>query len=150
MTHVIKIAKTEDISGILSLRYQSTENKLRTEVTYEMIQRCLTTHCRAWVAISDDAVIGFSLANKKLKMIWGLFVLPSYQGLGIGKALLQEATLWLQHNAKDMFLYPCKKIWLNTEIDGRAEKFYQHLGWEKGKAVSETEVRYWYTFQKQR
>lgn len=144
MDYLIRQASMEDISQILTLRYQAVENQLLNEITYEMVADSLKKNCCAWVAISDEVVVGFSLADKKNKNIWGLFVLPSYQQKGIGRALLVEAVNWLSTTAKDLWFLPCRKIWLNTEIEGRAEGFYHHLGWQKGKKVSATEVRYWY------
>lgn len=144
MTYIIRQAELDDVSSILSIRYQAIENKLTRTITYDMIYACLKKDCRAWVAELDGNIVGFSLANKKLKNIWGLFVIPSCQGQGIGRSLLFSAVKWLQNESKTFYLLPCRKIWLNTEINGRAESFYQHLGWQKGRQVSATEVRYWY------
>lgn len=126
------------------LRYNATENKLRNAITYEMILESLQKSCKAWVADDEGIVIGFSLANKKLKSLWGLFILPSYQSQGFGERLLQEAVSWLARESKDYKIFKSKKIWLDTEVGGRSEVFYQHMGWRRGKLRPNNEVRYWY------
>jgi GNAT superfamily N-acetyltransferase len=126
------------------LRYNATENRLRNTITYEMIASRLQKSCKAWVADDHEVVVGFSLANKKQKSLWGLFVLSSCQEKGVGKQLLQHAVSWLTEEARDYLIFKPKKIWLDTELGGRAETFYQHMGWEKGELRPDGEVRYWY------
>lgn len=146
MTYAIRQATLEDVSVILALRYQAVENKLYRVITHEMLVAALKEDCMAWVAQDKGVIVGFSLANKRRKMLWGLFVMPSHQKQGIGKALLSVALRWLHTEAKTWGLFPCKKVWLETEIGSRAETFYQYLGWQQGKQVSAREVHYWYYF----
>ncbi len=147
MTYIIRPATPADVGFILALRYQAVENKLYRVITHDMLLDALRKDCRAWVAEDEDRVIGFSLGNKRRKMLWGLFVTPAYQNQGIGKALLNIAVQWLQQEARYCFLFPCKKIWLETEINSRAETFYQSLGWKRIKQVSAREVHYCYYFE---
>tara|TARA_R110002110_G_scaffold400317_1_gene616631 strand:+ start:51577 stop:52107 length:531 start_codon:yes stop_codon:yes gene_type:complete len=140
----IRPATQDDINSILMLRYKATENRLRNTITYEMIASSLQKSCKAWVADDEGVVVGFSLANKKQKCLWGLFVLSSYQGKGVGEQLLQRAVSWLTCEARDYLIFKPKKIWLDTELGGRAESFYQHMGWERGEFRPDGEVRYWY------
>lgn len=144
----VRQADSNDINSILQLRYAAVDNKLRQPITYEMIYNCLQKNCQAWVAVDDDVVVGFSLANKKNKLIWGLFVLPSYQGLGLGKKLLQEAMLWLAESAKWFGLFKLGNIYIETEEGSSAEGFYQKMGWQKGKKLTNREIQYWYPLAK--
>ncbi len=149
MTIIIREATEQDVSGILVLRYNAVENKLRKPLTYKMISQNLQKACKAWIAEDDRIIVAFSLANKKLKSLWGLFVLPSYQRQGLGGRLLQEAIIWLTNEARDYRVLKARKIWLDTEVGGRAESFYQHKGWQRGELRPNNEVRYWYYLQHQ-
>ena len=142
----IRKATVDDINSILMLRYNAVDNKLRNPITFEMIFNGLQTNCQAWVAEEDEVVVGFSLANRKSKTVWGLFILPGYHGRGLGKKLLHEATEWLRVNAKTCFFLRARKIWLDTAEGGAAEAFYAKMGWKKGRKLPNHEVRYWYYF----
>ena len=92
----------------------------------------LETDCRAWVAEIDDSAkqtlcerpIGFSIANATEKTIFGIFVLPSFEYRGAGRALMQAAENWLWSKGMN-------EIWLVTGNDPslRAYGFYLHLDW---------------------
>jgi GNAT superfamily N-acetyltransferase len=58
----------------------------------------LETDCCAWIAELGDQPIGFSIANATEKTIFGIFVLPAFEGRGAGRALLQAAEDWLWSN----------------------------------------------------
>jgi len=45
----------------------------------------------AWVATDDDEVVGFSMILREKGSIYGLFVLPAYEGRGIGRRLTKIA-----------------------------------------------------------
>lgn len=84
----------------------------------------LMTDCCAWIAEQNNYPIGFSIANATEKTIFGIFVLPEFEGLGAGRALMQSAEDWLW--SKEI-----AEIWLLTGNDPtlRAYGFYQYLGW---------------------
>ncbi len=139
----IRIAQITDVPAILHIRQNARENILRNQLTESMFEKALNNHCRAWVALVDDKIVGFSLANKKNRSIWGLFVLLAFQQQGIGKALLALAVNWLKAQPK-RWPWQNRNIWVQTEKGSRAEKFYQHLGWQPGKMYPHHEIRYWY------
>lgn len=53
--------------------------------------------------------------------LYGLFVLPAYEGRGIGRRLtkIAEQELFKHHEV----------AWLETDKNSRAAKFYMQLGW---------------------
>jgi len=52
---------------------------------------------RIWVAEENKRIIGFCTAGRehKYNRLRGIYVLPNYQGKGVGKLLIEEAFTWL-------------------------------------------------------
>ncbi len=126
----IIIAQRYDIDTLFEIRtsvvenHQSLEEIAQLGITPESIAKMLETDCRAWVAEIDDRPIGFSIANATEKTIFGIFVLPSFECRGAGRALMQAAENWLWSKGMN-------EIWLVTGNDPslRAYGFYLHLDW---------------------
>jgi GNAT superfamily N-acetyltransferase len=126
----IQIAQRGDIDTLFEIRtsvvenYQSREEIAELGITPESVTKMLETDCCAWVAEIDDRPIGFSIANATEKTIFGLFVLPSFERQGAGRALIQAAENWLWSKGID-------EIWLVTANNPslRAYGFYLHLEW---------------------
>lgn len=143
MSMTVRIATEDDITAMLRIRLDAKENILRTNLTYEMVSQAMRTDCQAWVALIDSQIVGFSIANRENQSIWGLFVLSSYHGQGIGRALLNVATDWLWTQRVGFFRKKCKILWLDTKQASHAEGFYQHMGWQRGEIRPNDEVRYY-------
>lgn len=143
MNKRMREASFDDIPDMLRIRLAAKENILRTTLTEKNIYDAMRTHCKAWVAEVDAKVVGFSIANKKDKSVWGLFVLSEYHGQGLGRALLEVASNWLWLQRYGLLRRPCQRIWLDTKRASRAEGFYQHMGWQRGEMRPFDEVRYW-------
>lgn len=139
----IRLATEDDINAMLRIRLDAKENILRTKLTHEMVANAMRKDCQAWVALYHSHIVGFSIANKKNHSVWGLFVLSSYHGQGIGRALLNVASDWLWNQPVGFFRRPCQMIWLDTKQGSRAEGFYQHQGWRRGENLPFDEVRYY-------
>ena len=126
----IRIAQRDDIEALFEIRtsvvenHQSREEIAELGITPTSVANMLETDCCAWVAEIDDRPIGFSIANATEKTIFGIFVLPAFEGRGAGRALMQAAETWLQSKG-------IAEIWLITGNDPhlRAYGFYLHLGW---------------------
>ncbi|MDJ0694441.1 GNAT family N-acetyltransferase [Mastigocoleus sp. MO_188.B34] len=137
----IRKAQIEDVETMFEIRTSVTENHQSREeiaelgITPETVTQMLQTDCCAWVADIDDKPIGFSIANATEKTILGLFVLPSFEGRGAGKAVLQKAEEWL-------FSQDIDEIWLLTGNDPnlRAYGFYLHLGWKPVGVIKDGEM----------
>ena len=134
-----RLALITDIEGIFEVRTSVKENHLSREemeqmgiteiVVTDMIEK---TRC-AWVAVDDRKVIGFSMILPDEGCLFAAFVLPEYEGKGVGRSLveLSEQELFKHH----------KTAWLETDKNSRAAGFYRRLGWiEKGN-VSESDIR---------
>jgi GNAT superfamily N-acetyltransferase len=61
------------------------------------------------------------------------FVLPKYEGLGIGTGLIKacESEIFKSHSV----------AWLETAQSSRAAKLYRHLGWINETEIGEGDVR---------
>jgi GNAT superfamily N-acetyltransferase len=126
----IRLANPDDIETLFDIRtsvkenYQSREEIAALGITPTTIADMLATDCRAWIAEREHHAIGFALANASQATILGLFVRPTFEGQGAGRALLQAAEDWL-------FATGNEEIWLVTGNDPtlRAYGFYQHLKW---------------------
>jgi GNAT superfamily N-acetyltransferase len=130
-------AQSTDIDAIFVVRFAVKENVLSNpaRVTREMCEDYLDKLGRGWVCEANGRVVGFSYAAKADHSIWALFVLPEYEGRGIGKTLLQLATDWLLEIGAE-------RIILSTEANTRADRFYLALGWTRGEMKDDVEVRY--------
>jgi GNAT superfamily N-acetyltransferase len=126
----IRVAQTQDIETLFDIRtsvkenHQSREEIAALGITPESIAGMLATDCRAWIAELDGQPIGFSIADAIAETIFGIFVLPEFEGLGAGRALMQAAETWLWSKG-------IPEIWLLTGNNPtlRAYGFYRHLGW---------------------
>lgn len=126
----IRVAQQEDIETLFEIRtsvvenHQSREEIAELGITPASVAEMLQTDCCAWIAELDDQSIGFSIANSTEKTIFGIFILPAFEGRGAGRVLMQAAENWLW--SKEI-----EEIWLVTGNDPnlRAYGFYQHLGW---------------------
>lgn len=75
-----------------------------------------------WVVELDGKIIGFSATYKEQgkDIVGAVYVLPEYQGQGIGKILLQKILDFLKNS---------KEIWLEVAIyNENAINFYQKFG----------------------
>jgi len=126
----IRQAQLEDIETLFKIRTSVVENYLsrqelaNLDITPATVAIMLQTDCCAWVAEIDKKLIGFSIADAAQTTIFALFVLPAYEGRGVGRALMEKAEKWL-------WSLGFTEIWLLTTNNPklRAYGFYQHLGW---------------------
>ena len=65
--------------------------------------------------------------------LFAAFVLPEYEGLGIGTGLIEacESEIFKPHSV----------AWLETAQSSRAAKLYRHLGWINETEIGEGDVR---------
>ena len=130
----------DDVPTLMRLRLSVRENRLSdpASVTLAMCVDYLDKLGRAWVAEMDGAIVGFSYAARD-GSIWALFVDPSREGLGAGKALLRLAVDWLFELGHD-------ELRLGTEANTRADRFYAAQGWTRGEMKDAVEV--WYRLKR--
>ncbi|MBS0847371.1 GNAT family N-acetyltransferase [Citrobacter sp. JGM124] len=136
----IRPARATDIAAIFTIRTSVKENHLslvqlaEMGITPEQILDMLVTPPCIWVADIDSTTVGFAIISQDEGSLFALFVLPEYQGTGIGKCLMDhaEAALFEHHSV----------IWLETDSLSQAAQFYQHRGWSVMADLPGSDKRY--------
>jgi len=131
----IRQATRSDLADIQQVRGLVRENKLSFTLPDDRVLAGLETRGRGWVALDAEKVVGFSMADLETCSIWGLFLLPEWEGRGLGQSLLTEAVNWLREQR-------CSRLWLSTAPGTRAEGFYDHVGWQRAGHTETGEVRF--------
>ncbi|MDK4724940.1 GNAT family N-acetyltransferase [Rhizobium phaseoli] len=121
---MLRKAVVDDIETLKVIRSSVVENILSdpskvTDDDYEWFVR------NPGVAVWEEKgiIVGFSAADPRQGNIWALFVMPGFEGKGIGSRLLAEACSCLQSTGVE-------RAWLTTDPGTRAERFYRAAGWE--------------------
>lgn len=135
----IRLARPSDVRGIFHVRTSVNENVLTmTEmagmgITEASVTEMIKGSPCAWVACEGAQVVGFSMIDSVEGSLFAAFVLPSHEGKGIGKMLVQTAEVALFANHA--------LAWLETAKASRAAGFYRHLGWGNEKDIGEGDIR---------
>ena len=105
--------------GISRVRTSVVENLLTREqldqrgITEASVAASFLADSKGWVAERRDEIVAFSIADRASRSIFALFVLPQFEGRGLGSRLLDLALDWLWANGADL-------VWLTTGPDTRA------------------------------
>ncbi len=139
MSGKIRPAKPADVPTLFHIRTSVRENHLSREqlaglgITEASIAEMISAAPCAWVAVSGDEVVGFSMIDSAEGSLFAAFILPSHEGMGIGAKLVDAAEneLFRHHS----------EIWLETAEYSRAAGFYRHLGWSNEIKVEDDQIR---------
>ena len=134
---MIRPAETYDISQIQLVRNAEKENRLSNPalVSDADVETYLTVRGKGWVCIHDNIVTGFAIVDLVENNVWALFVHPDFEAMGIGKKLHRVMMDWY-------FLQTMEKIWLGTEPNSRAERFYRMQGWQEAGLHGKGEIKF--------
>jgi GNAT superfamily N-acetyltransferase len=124
----IREAVTADIPILSLIRNSVKENVLSNPllVTEKDYVEYLTKRGKGWACEAGKSLIGFAIVDLKDHNIWALFVMPGYEGKGIGRLLHDHMLNWYFTKTKEA-------VWLGTAPNTRAAAFYRRAGWaEKG------------------
>ncbi|WP_395803730.1 GNAT family N-acetyltransferase [Daejeonella sp.] len=138
---LIREARIDDIGQIQIIRNSVTENILSHPnlVTDQDCEEFISQRGKGWVCEIDKQIVGFAIVDLMENNIWALFLDPKFEGKGIGQLLHKSMLDWYFTQTKD-------KVWLGTDPNTRAEKFYRRAGWtEVGKDGSE-EIKFEMTY----
>ena len=133
----IREANIDDIKQIQVVRNAVKENTLSDPnlVTDEDCRIFITERGKGWVCEKERRIIGFSIADLKDENIWALFLLPEYEGRGIGRELHRLMLDWY-------FSHEKQQVWLSTSPGTRAEKFYRKAGWRAAGIYGKGEIKF--------
>ena len=121
---IFREATVNDIDNYMVVRMAVKENVLNNPalVPREDNVAYLTKDGKGWVCEIDMRIVGFSIVGLTQRNVWALFVLPAFEGKGIGTKLHDIMIDWYFCQINDT-------IWLGTEKNTKAENFYKNKGW---------------------
>ncbi len=140
MEAVIRLAKLADIDAIFKIRTSVRENHLSQDqlaamgITPEAISQAISETSCAWVAEVSGVPVGFSMVDIEEGCVFAVFVLPEFEGYGLGGNLM--------HKAESLLFRRHQTIWLETAEASRASGFYRNLGWQPVKNLPEGDIRF--------
>jgi GNAT superfamily N-acetyltransferase len=138
---IFREATAADMPGISRVRTSVIENALTREqldargITNASVAASFQQDSKGWVAEQSDQILGFSIADRASKSIFALFVLPAFECRGIGSRLHDLALAWLWDNGVE-------RIWLTTDPQSKAARFYERRGWAATGAAEHGDMRY--------
>ena len=134
---MITEATPNDVAAMQAVRLAVRENILSdpSKVTDEDVLAYITRRGKGWIYKTGSELVGFAIADLVDHNIWALFLLPSFEGKGIGRQLLETMLRWY-------FEQTDHPVWLSTERGTRAEKFYSKAGWKNMGAYGPIEIKF--------
>ena len=139
---IYREAKIEDIKQIQIVRNAVKENTLSNPdlVTDDDCALFMMAKGKGWVCEIDQLVVGFAIVDLQENNIWALFLLPSFEGKGIGKQLHNLMLNWY-------FTQTTTSVWLGTAFNTRAERFYRKAGWLEIGTHGSKEIKFEMSFE---
>ncbi|MBO0766990.1 MAG: GNAT family N-acetyltransferase, partial [Hyphomicrobiaceae bacterium] len=137
----VRAAIAADLPGISRVRSSVAENLATVEqlrargITNESVAASFLADSKGWVAEHAGEIVAFAIADRAKRSVFALFVLPEWEGQGLGNQLLDLATGWLRESGAGV-------IWLTTGPDTRAAGFYERRGWAATGRVENGDMRY--------
>jgi GNAT superfamily N-acetyltransferase len=138
---VFREATGADLPGISRVRTSVVENALTIEqleergITNASVAASFLTDSKGWVALQEEEIVAFSIADRATQSIFALFVLPGYEERGIGGRLLDLALGWLWKSGAE-------RVWLTTGAGTKAVRFYEKRGWRCTGTGTRGDLRY--------
>ncbi|MBJ7263487.1 MAG: GNAT family N-acetyltransferase [Burkholderiaceae bacterium] len=140
MRKTIRLAKDADIARIFDIRTSVRENHLSRAqlndmgITDDAIRHMIETEDCIWIAEVDAVPVGFAIADSVAGSVFAVFIRPQWEGLGLGRRLMNEAEAFLFEQFET--------IWLETDNRSRASGFYTRLGWRLEVMLEGDDVRF--------
>jgi GNAT superfamily N-acetyltransferase len=133
----IREATISDIPQIQIIRNSVTENTLSDPglVPDKDVETWITQRGKGWICEWENLIVGFAIADLVDHNIWALFILPSFEGKGIGRALHDTMIHWY-------FAQTRHTVWLSTSPGTRAETFYRKAGWKEVGIYGKGEIKF--------
>ena len=137
MKFSIRQATVKDIDQIQMIRRAVKENVLSNPmlVTNEDCRIYITQKGKGWVAVSNEDILGFAIADLEEENVWALFVHPDHENKGIGKQLHDTMLNWYFGQGKS-------RVWLSTDPCTRAADFYESQNWKRSGEMPNGEIKF--------
>jgi GNAT superfamily N-acetyltransferase len=139
---IYREAEISDIEQIQFVRHAVKENRLSDPslVPDKDVEEYMTERGKGWVCEMDKRIVGFAIVDLIENNVWALFIHPDFEAMGIGKRLHRIMMDWY-------FVHTNNKIWLGTEPNSRAEKFYRMQGWTEVGIHGKGEIKFEMSFE---
>ena len=133
----LREASPHDVEQIMNVRLAVRENKLSegSSIDEAVCVEYLTNRGKGWVTELDNEIVGFSIVDLVESNVWALFVLPNFEGKGIGVQLQNAMLDWY-------FTQSSSPLWLTTSKGTRAEGFYRKTGWQDVGILDADEIKF--------
>ena len=140
MRNTIRLAQEADIDRIFDIRISVRENHLSRAqlatlgITDDAIRQLIAANDCVWIAEVDGVSAGFAIADAIEGSVFAAFVDPRWEGLGLGRRLMEKTEAFLFERFEI--------IWLETDGRSRASGFYLRLGWRPTLKLEGNYVRF--------
>lgn len=141
---LLRPATPDDAETFFTIRCAVRENHYSREelaalgITPERVAEMLRSgDYISTIAEMDGRPVGITMAQLSAGFIEECFVLPEYEGRGVGRAVMAAAEQGLRAAG-------VTQAWLSTgpTPDIRAMGFYRHLGWKEDGLLEDGQVRF--------
>ncbi|GAA4878858.1 GNAT family N-acetyltransferase [Ferrimonas pelagia] len=119
---LIRTALTDDLPAMDKIFRQSAQGD---QLALHKLPHYIAARGRSFVQIQADQIVGFIVLSQIEHSIVALYVLPQWQGRGIGTTLLEHGMHYLAQLG-------AKTITLRCHQHRSATAFYRQRGWSQG------------------
>jgi GNAT superfamily N-acetyltransferase len=133
----VREATKADIPQMHTIRMAVKENILSDPalVSEQDYENFLTLNGKGWVCETNGKITGFAIVDLLQRNVWALFVSPEYENKGIGRKLHDTMLDWyFDHNSQPLYL--------STDPNTKAEKFYRKAGWRETGTEPNNEIAF--------
>ena len=134
MSFAVRTAGAADVPAMHRVRNRVRENRLSdpqriTEASYLPYIAAGSV----WVAEADAGLVGFAAVDVPSKRVWALFIDPTAEGAGVGRALHRRMLEWAHEHG-------ITRLSLSTDRGTRAAEFYKRAGWREAGVTADGEL----------
>ncbi len=136
------IATTMMISNIKDYAKEEMERLVRKHQPKDVLERASQTHF--YVAVEDEKIVGCGAIGSYLgkvdeSCLFTIFVLPEYQGKGIGRKIIETLE-------QDEYFLRAKRIEIPASIT--AVNFYRKMGYDYKNGIDKVDEEQLYRLEK--
>ncbi len=134
---IFREATVNDIDKYMVVRMAVKENVLNNPALVPRQDNVdyLTKYGKGWVCEIEGQIVGFSIVGLVQRNVWALFVMPAFEGKGIGGKLHDIMIEWY-------FSQTGETIWLGTAHGTKAATFYKKRGWIENGTHGTNEIKF--------